>query len=569
MMVKWRNTTVALFLAAICSSIYPAYCDNEFLGRLGRKSQELMNKIIKRHLSDDEPGPIIVPNFITNEEAATILKRYEHLIRPSAHVMSAQVRSNDKYRTSKSVRLPPIGDPLVVDIEKRSADLAGFHQEHSEDFQLACYNDDELYGLHRDDADDQGGRARSANRAATVLIYLHSPDSGGETLFTRLPIEEERDLDSKQKLNTQDGALKLFRSYCNKPRKHHVVVPATVGTAVMWRNWYGNSTNSTDKFAARSTHGACPVKGGKKCVIQVWISKSSHSNPLRHRRVAAIFPSGADVSFQGMEGSGEGAVSGISILAKEKKCFKDTSARFGIEISEICFVPRSTDAQLVQLGMEDPNPYIGVGAWRIASGELQATLSANLRAAFTVSFWVRGLDEDTTILSIGADDFGDKDENVVRHEHNHNSNWFQAIVKKGEGAKKLIELSSNNNQTSTVGVENLDQWMWMSFSISQGGELNLHIYDKKYGRVLGQAAIQGQKQPEYGSLSFCLENDTAPYKMTLFSQPLRAANSDGSKVAFAPIKTVDLSFIIFHETVLSSPEISSLRQQVRRYDVKT
>ena len=80
------------------------------------------------------------------------------------------------------MRLPPIGDPLIVDIEKRAADVTGFHHEHSEDFQLACYNDDELYGLHRDDADDQGGRVRSANRAATVLIYLHSPDYRAEKL---------------------------------------------------------------------------------------------------------------------------------------------------------------------------------------------------------------------------------------------------------------------------------------------------------------------------------------------------------------------------------------------------
>src|SRR6056300_919813 len=109
-MVDWRNTAAALFLAVICCCcVCPANCDNnnEFLKRLVSKSQQLMNKIIKRQHA--EPGPIIVPNFVSNEEAEAILQRYEHLLRPSAHVMSAQVRSNDKYRTSKSVRLPPIG----------------------------------------------------------------------------------------------------------------------------------------------------------------------------------------------------------------------------------------------------------------------------------------------------------------------------------------------------------------------------------------------------------------------------------------------------------------------------
>jgi hypothetical protein len=113
----------------------------------------------------------------------------------------------------------------------------------------------------------------------------------------------------------------------------------------------------------------------------------------------------------------------------------------------------------------------------------------------------------------------------------------------------------------------------MSFSISQEGEMKLHIYDKKAGRLMDQTTLQGQALAENASI--CPEEEDAlpsrrknNLKMTLFSQPVRASNSDGSKVAFAPIKTVDLSFIIMHETILSSDEISALRKQVRRYDVK-
>ena len=70
-MVDWRNTAAALFLAAICCCVCPANCDNnEFLKRLVSKSQQLMNKIIKRHHA--EPGPVIVPNFVSNEEAEAI-----------------------------------------------------------------------------------------------------------------------------------------------------------------------------------------------------------------------------------------------------------------------------------------------------------------------------------------------------------------------------------------------------------------------------------------------------------------------------------------------------------------
>lgn len=581
MTMEWRKTE-ALTAFLIWTCCCPVNCENEFLGNLLRKSQQLIDKVTNKRHHDDEPGPIVVPNFVSNEEATTILQRYEHILRSSAHMMSSQVRSNDAYRTSKSVRVP-LGDPLVVDIEKRAANLAGFGHDHCEDFQLACYNDDELYGLHRDDA-YQGGR--SANRAATVLIYLHSPDSGGETLFTRRPLEEERDLDTKRKLHTQAGALKLFRSYCNKPKRHHVVVPATVGTAVTWKNWYGDHTNSTDKFASRSTHGACPVKGGKKCAIQIWISKTNNANPLRSQRVAAIFPSGADVSFRGGGGdvddanndvNGRGlSSSGTLVLAKEKSCFNDTSAKFGRDISDICFVPRSTDAQLVQLGIEE-GPHNGVGSWRIAAGELQATFPANafVNDGFTVSFWVRGIDEDTTMISISSAT-DDEDGKEVVENSKHNNNLFHAIVKKGDRAnKKLIEFSSINNKTSTVEVENPDRWSWMSISMSRLGELNFHIYDWEDGRVIGQAAIQGQAPPaEHCSSSYVEDTTSSPssannLKITLLSQPIRAVNRDGSKVAFAPIKTVDVSFIIFHDTVITSHQAAALRHQARRYDVNT
>ena len=137
--------------------------------------------------------------------------------------------------------MPPLGDPLIFDIERRAANLAGnYNHSQSEDFQVACYDPGQYYGLHRDDA-DVVGLPSAKDRVATVLIYLQSPEEGGETLFTR-------------RLNTEAGALKLFKFYCNKPRKKFVVVSPAVGTAVTWPNWYGKSN---DQFASRSTHGAC------------------------------------------------------------------------------------------------------------------------------------------------------------------------------------------------------------------------------------------------------------------------------------------------------------------------
>ena len=235
----------------------------KWLTKVRRQLQNALRRlpIVKSNTPNDEPEPHIVDNFLTADEAALLLQRYEPLLRESLHFGGAGI-VDSKYRTSHSVRLPPLGDELVFDIERRAARLAGMDHAQVEDFQLACYGVDELYGLHRDDDSDP---LRRADRSATVLIYLQAPISGGATLFTRRAIEDERDLDTKQRLTTEKGALKLFRKYCARPSKKFVVIEPMVGRAATWPNWYG--TNHS-QFCRKSTHGACPVTEGKKCVIQ-------------------------------------------------------------------------------------------------------------------------------------------------------------------------------------------------------------------------------------------------------------------------------------------------------------
>ena len=110
----------------------------------------------------------------------------------------------------------------MFSIEKRAAELAGFNHSYCEDIQMACYQEGELHGLHRDDAN----ATVNADRAATVLIYLRSPGEGGggETLFTMKEIERERDLKTGGPLTSEDGALDLFKLYCEKPKNNMIVV---------------------------------------------------------------------------------------------------------------------------------------------------------------------------------------------------------------------------------------------------------------------------------------------------------------------------------------------------------
>ena len=163
------------------------------IGTAECKDDNPLQKLLHKLKRPKPPKPQVVENFLSPDEAAYLLDRYEFLMKESRSLgyVKNKAAGASKYRTSRSVRLPPLGDPITFDIERRAAQLAGFNHSYVEDIQMACYEEDELHGLHRDDAD----AAVNADRAATVLVYLEAPEGGGgETLFTMRELEDERDM---------------------------------------------------------------------------------------------------------------------------------------------------------------------------------------------------------------------------------------------------------------------------------------------------------------------------------------------------------------------------------------
>ena len=456
---------------------------------------------------------MVVDDFLTREEAEMILDRYGYLLRDSMQ-MKETAATKSKYRTSRSVRLPPLGDRLVFDIEKRAASLAGFNHSYCEDFQLACYDVDQLYGLHRDDTDDK--HSRPADRSATILVYLKQPQSGGETLFTRRPLEDERDPDTKKPLKTEVGALKLFRSYCDKPKKKFIIVSPDVGKAVTWRNWYGDGLKI---FAKSSTHGACPVTSGQKCVIQQWVSKSAKL-PLRDERVAAIFPAGADLHYS----------ASTTTLHSPPRCLADSSVNMGDLVSELCLI--NDDAKLNQLD-ELQGPFKGVGALRISGG-----LGADLPAAlvdngFTISFWAQDIAVGSAVVSI--------------------RNLFSVVFREQSGNKQIFDLTYGS-VTSELTIYNgsSNQWSWFSVALEKGKSLMTTVYSK--GKQVGSASLD---------LDTCEEvNGLTSYELRILSLPRRDQWSDEDT------PSSDVSFIMIHESILDDPqEVAMLGEQVKRYDI--
>jgi hypothetical protein len=173
----------------------------------------------------------------------------------------------------------------------------------------------ELYDLHRDDDDDE---KRNADR-------IELSRGGGETLFTHRSMEEES-------LMTEHGALKLFQSYCNRPKRKHQLVEPVVGRG---QNWYSNEKNETT-FARESNHGVCPVLEGpgRKCVVQQWIGRSKR-DPLKEECVAGTFPFEAEFSYRELLGGH---------TFTDGSCVKDVSAQRGTMIPSMCLGSSSSSS---------------------------------------------------------------------------------------------------------------------------------------------------------------------------------------------------------------------------------
>ena len=563
---------------------------------------------------DDEPKPSVVDAFVSPEEAAILLERYKPLLRDSLHYLSSTQNTKSQYRTSKSVRLPPLGDPLVSEIEARSATLANVPHHQVEDFQLACYGIGELYGLHRDDADATSDGSKqasmSADRAATVLIYLQSPQSGGATLFTRRALEEEKDMDTKRPLNTEAGALKLFRHYCDKPERKFVVVEPEVGRAVTWPNWYhknarSNRHNQTesqapllDNFCRKSTHGACPVEQGEKCVIQQWIRKSK-PQPLRDPRLLALFPLHVDVSFT------EKLQHEASMTSLPSSCFPDIGTNQGRWIPSICFVG--------SFERRDQGPYDHLGSMHTKGG-IQVALSNSLlgkeSSGMTISFWGRmvnniengssNIDGERTLISIGKVSL----KTTSTHTGNDPVSFMLWIDQ---------EPDTQSVSPSFPGYNALD-WLWFSVAVEPSEdtvEIVLSVFSKSADLLttlstkVSSVNMNGDScdvddQVEFVDLKLFVPPEVPPApvleedknatsegedspieRKTAFITKGVDDSSDSqseTKMAFVSsgakpetkqqtIYGSDISFLLFHEGVLSQEEVVKLRHEAKRYDI--
>ncbi|KAL4452128.1 hypothetical protein ABPG75_007790 [Micractinium tetrahymenae] len=196
------------------------------------------------------PRAFLYHNFLSDEECEHLKALAKKRLTKSTVVDNKTGKSVDStVRTSSGTFLTRGEDEVVRAIEKRISLITMIPEENGEAIQILKYVDGQKYEPHTDYFHDKYN-ARPENggqRVATVLMYLSTPEEGGETVF---PYAEK----------------KVEGEGWSECARRGLAVKAVKGSALLF---YSLKPNGDEDSA--STHGSCPTLAGEKWSATRWI----------------------------------------------------------------------------------------------------------------------------------------------------------------------------------------------------------------------------------------------------------------------------------------------------------
>jgi prolyl 4-hydroxylase len=208
-----------------------------------------------------QPRAFVLRGFLSMAEADHLVNLGEGRVVKSTVVNSDTGESMDSdVRTSSGTFLAKRQDDVVAAIERRLAHVTMLPESHGEALQLLKYVDGQKYEPHTDYFHDavNSDSSHGGQRMMTVLMYLATPEEGGETVFPR-------------------AAVKVIGAGWSDCARRGLAVKAVKGDALMF---YSLHPNGTEDVA--STHGSCPTTRGVKWSATSW----RHVSPFRAGGVA-------------------------------------------------------------------------------------------------------------------------------------------------------------------------------------------------------------------------------------------------------------------------------------------
>ncbi len=199
------------------------------------------DKMGKVEVLSNSPRVVVYHHFLSDKECDHLIKLAKpHLKRSTVIDNHSSGSVVDEARTSYGMFFwPTLEDRTVHEVEKRIASITSIPRENGEDIQVLKYGIGGEYKPHYDyfDPNYEGGKyhlQRGGQRVASFLMYLNTPEEGGETVFPVLGIK----------------------------------VTARKGDALLFYN-----CDASGNVDSRTLHGGAPVIKGEKWLATKWLRK--------------------------------------------------------------------------------------------------------------------------------------------------------------------------------------------------------------------------------------------------------------------------------------------------------
>ncbi len=188
------------------------------------------------------PRIYYIEDFLQEKECEYLIEKSTSALKRSTVLDASQDGAIDSRRTSQGMFFPQNSpDPILRKIEKNIAEITKLPIENGEGLQILKYGIGGEYQPHYDyfTASHPGGAEtlrRGGQRVATMILYLNTTESGGETIFPLAKVSV-------------------------RPKK---------GTAVLFYN-----VTVDGKDDPQSLHGGAPVIQGEKWIGVKWIRENT------------------------------------------------------------------------------------------------------------------------------------------------------------------------------------------------------------------------------------------------------------------------------------------------------
>jgi prolyl 4-hydroxylase len=171
---------------------------------------------------NEEPFITVIQNALSKEQCERVISLFGHVVTRS--LVGVRTRSESNTRTSSSFKIERLPEDVELALSERVATISRLPASHQETWELIRYNHGEKFDPHYDSYTRQ-------RRLFSVVVYLISPVSGGETVF---------------------------------PLLNRSIAPIQ-GTLVAWPNY------KNGRIIEAALHGSSPVISGVKWALVTWV----------------------------------------------------------------------------------------------------------------------------------------------------------------------------------------------------------------------------------------------------------------------------------------------------------